>query len=223
MAGTEPRQPEWDAIIPALRRALESRPTASVTEIASLGGTPFEVLVSTIISLRTRDEVTLAASRALFAVANTPQEMAALPAERIAEIIYPAGFYRNKGKTIRAVSRLILEDHDGAVPDTLEALVALPGVGRKTANLVLGLGFGIPAICVDTHVHRIPNRTGWISTRTPEESEHALEQILPREYWIEINTLLVGYGQTICTPQSPRCSECLIYDHCERVGVERSR
>lgn len=223
MAGSEPGQPDWNAIVPALRKALSARPTASVTEIAELGGTPFEVLISTIISLRTRDEVTLAASRSLFAVAHTPEGMVALSSERIAEIIYPAGFYRNKGKSILEISRLLIEEHGGAVPDSLDRLVALPGVGRKTANLVLGLGFGIPAICVDTHVHRIPNRAGWISTKTPEQSEQALEAILPKKYWIEINTLLVGYGQTICTPQSPRCSHCLIYDHCARVGVERSR
>lgn len=175
------------------------------------------------ISLRTRDEVTAAASERLFAVAASPEAMARLPAERIAQLIYPAGFYRTKANSIRTASRIIVAEHDGAVPRTVEALTALPGVGRKTANLVLGLGHSIPSICVDTHVHRIANRCGWIAARTPEQTEHALASILPRRHWIEINELLVGYGQTVCTPTSPWCSRCPIAAHCARVGVGRSR
>jgi endonuclease III len=223
MAPAAHQTPDWETIIPLLREELADRPQASVTEIAELGGTPFEVLISTMISLRTRDEVTLRSSRALFEHARTPQEMIDLEAERISQLIYPAGFYRNKAKQIRGVSELLLSDHGGDVPHTVEELVALPGVGRKTANLVLGLGFGIPSICVDTHVHRIPNRAGWIETQNPEQTEDALSKILPRQYWIEINTLLVSHGQGICTPLSPRCSQCSIASHCQQRGVDRTR
>lgn len=213
----------WAPIIRALRAHLRGRELPSVSRIARSHSTPFHVLVSTMISLRTRDEVTHAASGRLFALADTPQTMAALSEERIAEVIYPAGFYRTKAGTIREASRLILESHGGEVPATVEALTSLPGVGRKTANLVLGLGFGIPAICVDTHVHRIANRCGWVQTKSPDATEQALSQVLPRRYWIEINELLVNYGQTVCTPTSPRCSQCTIARQCRRVGVERSR
>jgi endonuclease-3 len=146
-----------------------------------------------------------------------------LSPERIENLIYPAGFYRTKARNILEVSRTIVNDHGGEVPATIEALTSFPGVGRKTANLVLGLGFGIPSICVDTHVHRIANRCGWVTTRTPDETERELASILPRRYWIEINELLVVYGQQTCTPTSPRCSSCTIASQCARIGVERSR
>jgi endonuclease-3 len=194
-----------------------------VSEIAEESRDPFRVLISTMISLRTKDEVTTQASRRLFELAATPAGVAALSEEAIAEAIYPAGFYNTKAKNIRTVARTISDDHNGRTPSSIEGLTALPGVGRKTANLVLGLGFGIPAICVDTHVHRIPNRLGWIRTKTPEQSEQALMQILPKRYWIEINGLLVGFGQKVCTPQSPRCSECPLETECRKVGVTRSR
>jgi endonuclease-3 len=223
VATSKPRPRDWDTIVERIRSAIESRPQASVTEIAQLGGTPFEVLISTMISLRTRDEVTLPASRALFEKANTPEEMVTLSPEEIAHLIYPAGFYRTKGVHIRDAAQILVEEFGGAVPQTVDELVRLPGVGRKTANLVLGLGFGIPAICVDTHVHRIPNRIGWIRTKKPEETEKALEEILPKKHWIQINTLLVGFGQMICTPQSPRCSQCPLEQECARVGVTTSR
>lgn len=173
------------------------------------------------ISLRTKDKVTSAASERLFAVAATPQKLARLAESRIASLIYPAGFYRTKARQIRAVARSVAARPDG-VPATETELVALPGVGRKTANLVLGLGFGIAAICVDTHVHRISNRLGWVATTTPERTERALAAILPRRYWIEINGLLVAYGQKVCTPASPRCSECVLA-RCPRIGVTRHR
>ena len=223
MAAGTPQSPEWDRIVAVLHSAIESRPQASVTEIAQLGGTPYEVLISTMISLRTRDEVTLSASRTLFEQANTPQQMVRLSAAEIAQLIYPAGFYRNKGVHIREASQMLMDDYGGSVPQSVDELVRLPGVGRKTANLVLGLGFGIPAICVDTHVHRIPNRIGWIETRKPEETEKALEAILPQKHWIRINTLLVGFGQMICTPQSPRCLQCPLKEECAQVGVTTSR
>ena len=184
---------------------------------------PFRVLVATMISLRTKDDVTSRASAALLALAPTPSALASTPVQRIARAIYPAGFYRTKAKNLREASRLLLDRHGGAVPPDMESLLALPGVGRKTANLVRNLGFGLPGICVDTHVHRISNRMGWVSARTPEQTELALMQVLPRRYWIGVNELLVRYGQSVCTPVSPRCSMCPASPWCARVGVGRTR
>lgn len=184
---------------------------------------PFRLLVACIISLRTKDAVTAAASARLFAVAATPAALAALPEECIAQLIYPAGFYRTKARQLRALAGRLLAEHGGAVPAERAALLALPGVGRKTANLVLGLGFAIPAICVDTHVHRIANRLGLVATTDPEDTEHALEELLPRRLWIDINDLLVTFGQHICHPTSPRCSACPVVQRCPRLGVRRSR
>ncbi len=184
------------------------------------------------ISLRTRDEVTLAASRRLFERASTPETIAELEEAEIAALIFPAGFYRTKARNIRLVARAVAQRYGGEVPPVREQLVALPGVGPKTANLVLGLGFEIPAICVDTHVHRVTNRAGWVRTSTPEDTEKALVELLPREFWIEINGLLVAFGQHICTPQSPWCSRCPIGPAadgpegrliCRRVNVHASR
>lgn len=222
MAVGEREAPEVEAVFSAMRRRLYGTPDASLNEIAAAGADPFRVLVTTMISLRTKDEVTSQASERLFGEARTPSEMAALSEDRIAELIYPAGFYRNKAKHIRSTSRMLCNRHDGKVPPQREALVALPGVGVKTANLTLNLGFGIEAICVDTHVHRISNRLGWIDTRTPEESECALEVMLPKSHWIEVNALFVRFGRQVCTPVSPKCSECPVAA-CPRVGVERSR
>ncbi len=184
---------------------------------------PFAVLVSTMISLRTKDEVTAAASARLLQRAARPRELASLGEATIARLIYPAGFYRTKARHLRQAARLLEERHGGRVPPAMEELLALPGVGRKTANLVRNLGFGLPGICVDTHVHRLSNRLGWVRTRTPLETERALEAILPRRWWIPVNGLLVAFGQRTCTPQSPRCSACPIRRHCARVGVTRSR
>jgi endonuclease-3 len=184
---------------------------------------PFRLLVACVISLRTKDEVTAQASARLFAVAATPEALGRLPERRIAKLIFPAGFYNTKARQIREIARRIAREHDGRVPADREALLEFPGVGRKTANLVLGLGFGIPAICVDTHVHRISNRLGLVRTKTPEETEHALERVLPERLWIEINDLLVTFGQNVCHPTSPRCSTCPLAGRCPRVGVTRSR
>jgi endonuclease-3 len=213
----------WQEVVSRLRTALRGGRSPSVSAVAVDHHDPYRILISTIISLRTKDQVTTEASERLFGRADTPSEMSRLPAEEIARLIYPAGFYNTKARSIREISRTIAEDFGGAVPRTRKDLLALPGVGRKTANLVLGLGFGIPAICVDTHVHRIPNRLGLVETRTPEKTEAALEESLPREYWIEINDLLVRFGQAVCTPVSPWCSRCPLADLCPRVGVERSR
>lgn len=184
---------------------------------------PFRLLVACVISLRTKDAVTAEASARLFAVAGSPAGIAALPGARIARLIFPAGFYNTKARQIREIARRIVTEHSGRVPARRDALLALPGVGRKTANLVLGLGFGIPAICVDTHVHRISNRLGLVGTRTPEQTEAALEEVLPRRLWIDINDLLVTFGQTVCHPTSPRCSACPLASLCPRTGVSRSR
>jgi len=166
--------------------------------------------------------VTLASSRRLFALAPDPAATRAASEEALAAAVFPAGFYRNKARQLRQIAR-ILEARNDAVPADRAGLMALPGVGPKTANLVLNLAFGIEAICVDTHVHRIPNRLGWISTATPEQSEAALEALWPRRHWIEANELLVSFGQTICTPVSPRCSSCPFASDCPQLGVPRSR
>jgi len=211
------------AIVPRLKQMTRDEKAPSVTEVARETRSPFKVLVSTVISARTKDEVTGQASRRLFELASTPEEMAALPAARIAKAIYPAGFYNNKGESIKKLSEKVVRDFDSKVPDTIAQLLTLPGVGRKTANLVLTQGFGKDAICVDTHVHRIVNRLGVVKSPNPTESEYALREILPREHWIEINDLLVSFGKKVCRPISPICSVCLITEECARVGVEVSR
>ena len=210
-------------IVPRLREMIRGEEPPSVTEVARETRSPFKVLVSTVISARTRDQVTGEASRKLFALADSPEEMAALPESRIAGAIYPAGFYNNKAASIRKLSRKLVDEFDSEVPGTIPELLTLPGVGRKTANLVLTQGFGREAICVDTHVHRIINRLGVVNSGNPTESEFALREILPREHWIEINDLLVSFGKKVCRPISPICSSCLISDDCRRVGVEISR
>lgn len=194
----------------------------SVTQV-SRKKNPYQVLISCILSLRTKDKTTIEASGRLFKLASSPAEMVKLSYSRIKGLIYPVGFYRNKARNILEISRRILEDFGGRVPDNPESLLGLRGVGRKTANLVLGLGFNIPAICVDTHVHRISNRLGWVRTVTPEATEEYLNKIIPKEYWIGLNTILVSFGQNICVPVSPFCSRCFVYKFCGRCGVEKSR
>lgn len=184
---------------------------------------PFRILISCILSLRTKDKTTAEASERLFRLADTPRKIIKLSVNRIQKLIYPVGFYRNKAKTILGISRKIKEEFRGGVPDNLEDLLKFKGVGRKTANLVLGLGYNIPAICVDTHVHRISNRLGWVKTREPHASEEALQKIIPRNYWIKLNTLLVAFGQNICVPISPFCSRCDVYRYCRKIGVNKYR
>jgi endonuclease-3 len=194
-----------------------------VTLIAQQAKDPFRVLVSTILSARTKDDVTAAASARLFAVASTPAAVAALPVRRLEKLIFPVGFYRTKARNLKAACRTLVERFDSRVPASIDELVELPGVGRKTANLVLIEGFALPAICVDTHVHRICNLWGLVSTRTPEETELALRRTLPRRYWLDWNRLLVSFGQHTCVPLSPRCSTCPIEVRCPRIGVARFR
>lgn len=184
---------------------------------------PFLVLVSTLLSLRTKDPVTKAATDRLFDHIQTPAELIKLPINQVEKLIYPVGFYKTKAKNLLTICQTLLNDHQGKVPDELEKLLALPGVGLKTANLVLSLGFGIPAICVDTHVHRIVNRWGLIQTENPDKTEAFLKQVLPKKHWIEINDLLVVFGQNICRPTSPFCSKCPITKDCKQISVSKSR
>jgi endonuclease-3 len=210
----------------AIARLRETMPRFEqplVDAMGAEGQTPFHILIATILSLRTKDSLTAVVAPRLFAVADTPEAMLALNEERIAELIYPVGFYRTKAKSIRQVCALLIERHGGQVPASMDQLLALPGVGRKTANLVLTAGYGLPGICVDTHVHRICNRWGYVQTKDPQATEMALRANLPPEYWLEINGLLVTLGQNICHPTSPRCSICPVAALCQRIGVIRSR
>ncbi|HYN89419.1 MAG TPA: endonuclease III [Ardenticatenaceae bacterium] len=211
------------AMIPRLRAAVAEWRTPLVDAMAATGSDPFRILIATIISLRTKDDVTAVVAPRLFALADTPRAMLQLRPEQIEAAIYPAGFYRTKARTILEVSRLLLDEYGGRVPDEIAELLTLPGVGRKTANLVVTAGYGKPGICVDTHVHRITNRWGYVNTKTPEQTEMALREKLPPEHWLEINGLLVSLGQNICHPTSPRCSICPVAAECRRVGVTRSR
>jgi endonuclease III len=202
-----------------LRRAAPGWNVPAVTLIAERYTDPFRVLIATILSLRTQDETTAGAARRLFARAATPAAMLRLRPATIARLIYPVGFYRTKAKSILGICRTLLARWQGEVPRDLDALLTLHGVGRKTANLVLTLGFRAPGICVDTHVHRITNRWGYVRTRSPNETEQVLRRTLPRRHWIEINDLLVAFGQHLCRPISPHCTRCPIAAHCPRRGV----
>lgn len=184
---------------------------------------PFETLISCLLSLRTKDAVTDEASRRLFAVAKTPDDLAVLPEETISKLIYPVGFYKTKAKNIRSICAILLEKHGGTVPRTIEELLELPGVGRKTANLVVTVGYDDYGICVDTHVHRISNRLGFVKTKTPEETEFALRKKLPKKHWKTYNDILVTYGQNLCVPISPWCSRCAVANLCEKRGVPKHR
>ncbi len=211
------------ATLDALRRAVRAWPDPSVTLVGKRWHSPYLVLVSCLLSLRTKDTTTLPAAERLFALADTPEHMLKLSSDQVEQAVYPVGFYRTKARRILDISRVILEECGGRVPDTLEGLLRLKGVGQKTANLVLVEGFGKPGICVDTHVHRITNRLGYVRTRTPDETEQVLRQRLPTAYWKDINWVLVLWGQNVCRPVSPRCSACGINTRCGKVGVTVSR
>ena len=198
-------------------------PLPSVSLVAEENNDPYRVLVSTIISLRTKDEVTLSASNRLFMIAPDINTLAETDENVIAETIKPAGFYKRKGIQLRNIARIIRDEYSGIVPNDMDKLLALPGVGIKTASLVLNLGYGIDAVCVDCHVHQIVNRLGWVETKTPEETEKKLREILPRRFWIPLNELLVRYGQKICNPVSPFCSMCPENGRCPKKGIQRQR
>ncbi len=204
-------------------KAPEWNPTALAEVADATERDPFRILIACLLSLRTKDETTGPAAERLFALAHTPEAMLRLTPPRIERAIFPVGFYRTKARVIRGVCRDLLARFGGTVPSDLDALLTLKGVGRKTANLVVTMGFGRPGICVDTHVHRISNRLGFVRTKSPDQTEVALRRKLPRRHWIELNDLLVAFGQNVCQPLSPRCSTCPVRSFCYRVGVTRSR
>jgi len=208
-------------LLEAEMRQFGLPPVSAMAEEAIVD--PFKILISTIISARTKDEVTGPATGRLFALAASPATMASLPEENIEKAIFPAGFYHTKAKAIRKTSEELVERFGSRVPDTIEELLTLPGVGRKTANLVVTLAHNKAGICVDTHVHRIANRWDYVKTKTPHETEQALRAKLPKRHWIAINTILVMHGQNICKPVSPLCSRCPVFKYCARIGVTRSR
>lgn len=184
---------------------------------------PFETLVSCLLSLRTKDAVTEVASRMLLGRASTPQAILRLSEKTIEKLIYPVGFYRTKAKNLKRICKIIINQYDGRVPGTIDELLKLPGVGRKTANLVVTVGYDDYGICVDTHVHRISNIWGYVKTKTPEETEFALRKKLPKKYWKTFNDILVTFGQNLCVPVSPWCSRCPVEKNCPKVGVKRHR
>jgi endonuclease-3 len=209
--------------IEILRREAPHWDVPVVSLMAQEQREPYRVLIATLLSLRTQDQTTAKASKRLFDLADTPQTMLALDRKTIEQAIYPVGFYRNKAVQILDISQRLLDEFNGRVPDDIDTLTTFHGVGRKTANLVLAEGYGIPAICVDTHVHRISNRWGYIKTKDPLKTEMALRKKLPKAYWIEYNPSLVALGQHVCKPTSPICSQCPVAPFCKRVGVQRSR
>lgn len=210
-------------VIRKLKVALKDLPDPSVTLVGKKWKSPFLVLISCLLSLRTKDETTLPACERLFARASTMEGLLKLSTAEIEKLIYPVGFYKTKARTLQGVSRDLLDRYNGQVPDDIDELLTLKGVGRKTANLVLTEGFGKLGVCVDTHVHRISNRLGYVKTATPEETEFALRQKLPTKYWIDYNAQLVTWGQNVCKPISPLCSSCPVNSVCERNGVGISR
>ena len=218
------REDQIHAAIKILRREIcqWQEPVVGVVARESARD-PFRILISCLLSLRTKDKTTSEASARLFALAHRPADLLKLSRRKIERAIYPVGFYRTKAKAIHAICRRLLNVYQGKVPQSIDELITLPGVGRKTANLVVTVGYQKPGICVDIHVHRITNRWGYVKTRTPEETEQALRVRLPKRYWITFNDLLVPYGQNLCQPVSPFCSRCKLIDICNRVGVVRSR
>jgi endonuclease-3 len=215
----------FDEIFSALKQELRkyNQPVVSRSK-QEITDTPFVTLISCLLSLRTKDEVTEQASRHLLIKYNTPEKLVQLSEQQIASLIYPVGFYKTKAKRIKEISRTILDKYQGEVPDEFDELLTLKGVGRKTANIVMVYGHKKHGyLPIDTHCHRIPNRLGWIKTKTPEDTEHALKKILPSEYWDDFNDLFVTFGQTICVPISPFCSRCPVEQYCKKVGVSTSR
>ena len=211
-----------DDIVTILKRENKKYIVPIVT-IVSMTKSPFMVLISCLLSLRTKDKVTAEASNRLFKLANNPEKMLGLSIKNIEKAIYPVGFYKTKAKRIKEICRVLLDDYEGVVPNEIDELLKLNGVGRKTANLTVTLGYGKLGICVDTHVHRISNRLGLVKTKTPEQTEFALRKKLPQKHWLFYNDLLVTYGQNLCVPISPWCSKCKIFKYCKRVGVKKSR
>ena len=222
MTRPNPRDVEW--VMRRMARAMTGLDLPAVEKIAEEAREDaFRVLIATVLSARTQDATTAAASARLFRKAPTARRVAALSVPAIARLIYPVSFYRTKARHVQAACEALLQRFGGRVPGTMEELLTLPGVGRKTANLVVSLGYGKPGMCVDTHVHRISNRLGYVSTKTPEETEFVLRAKLPRPYWTDYNTLMVTFGRQVCRPVSPLCSRCPVFRFCDRKNVVRSR
>ena len=216
--------PTLQSVLRVLRREIRKWKVPAVGDVAERAvDRPFETLVATILSLRTKDAVTAQAADRLLSVAPTPSAFARLTVPLIAKLIYPVGFYRTKAAHLKETCRILCAQYGGRVPDVIEELLKLPGVGRKTANLVVTIGYDGYGICVDTHVHRISNLWGYVKTRNPEETEFALRRKLPRRYWKTYNDILVTFGQNLCVPVSPWCSRCPVRQYCEKVGLKRSR
>ncbi|MBI5398626.1 endonuclease III [Candidatus Woesearchaeota archaeon] len=212
-----------DQVVRILGREYKKHRTPVVTMIALTKGDPFKVLISCLLSLRTKDEVTAHAVQRLFSVADSPQEISRLSKKRIEKLIYPVGFYKTKAGNMRRICKELCDNYECRVPDEIDELLKFKGVGRKTANLVVALGYGKEGICVDTHVHRISNRLGYIKTKNPEATEFALRAKLPKKHWKHYNDYLVSFGQHTCVPVSPWCSRCPIRKFCPRMGVAKSR
>lgn len=206
-----------------LRAAAKHWMVPMVYDMAQKGATPYEILIASLLSARTLDVVTMVVYPELFKVANTPEQMVQLPEPQIERLIHRVAFSGAKAKQIKALSQILIDKYGGKIPETIEELDELPGVGRKIANLTVTMAFGHPGITVDVHVHRITNRWGYVHTKTPDETELVLREKLPKKYWLEINGLLVALGQNICRPSLPICSKCPVYEYCERVGVRKHR
>ena len=217
------RDSDIHAVVSEVKKTIRRWKEPILGVVARETRDPFHILIACLLSLRTKDQTTADASQRLFRLADTPESMSALPLKTIEKAIYPVGFYKNKTKQIRAICQSLLRDFGGRVPDTIEELLTLKGVGRKTANLVVTVGYRKPGICVDIHVHRISNRWGYVQTKTPEETERVLRQKLPAKYWIAFNDWLVPFGQHLCRPISPFCSQCPVSQYCTKVGVRTSR
>jgi endonuclease III len=213
-----------EKVLRILRRKIKQWKVPAVGVIAGRAGDrPFETLVSTILSLRTKDAVTEQASRRILSEAPTPEAIAGLQAPAIEKLIYPVGFYRTKARSLQKTCRILIDQYGGKVPRDIEELLKLPGVGRKTANLVVTIGFNRHGICVDTHVHRITRIWGYVKADSPDKTEYALREKLPRKHWKTYNDILVTFGQNLCTPVSPWCTKCPVAQYCERIGVKRTR
>jgi len=212
-----------DKIIETLKKEVKKFKQPVVAVISKEKKTPYRILISTLLSLRTKDDTTLKASRKLLSLAETPEEMIKLPPEEIERAIYPVGFYHRKANQILEISRILIKEYKSIVPDSIDELLKLKGIGRKTANLVITEGYGKNGITVDTHVHRISNRLGLVITKNPEQTEFALMKVLPEKYWIIFNDLLVIWGQNICNPVSPKCSICELNPYCKKINVIKSR
>ncbi|MCB9358434.1 endonuclease III [Candidatus Woesearchaeota archaeon] len=212
-----------DEIIKILKKEVQNYQVPVVDLIKIQTDDPFKVLVATILSARTKDQTTVEACKRLFKLVNKPEDINKLTVTQVEKLIYPVGFFRNKAKHLKQLPIVLKEEFNNTVPDNIDDLLKLPGVGRKTANLVVAVGFQKPAMCVDVHVHRISNRLGYIKTKTPFESEMALRKKMPIKYWEKYNSMIVAFGQHLCTPISPHCSICPIKKYCKRIGVTTSR